>query len=316
LKGIGAPASYCTADAFGREAPVYRLLVLAAVWWLAFPFLTAAQDNQVCLGCHQADGMTVTFPDGGELSATIDPRRFASSVHASFPCVTCHTAHTDYPHPPRAARTARAYRVEAQRLCATCHADQEAAFAGSVHGQGLRAGLGDVPLCTTCHTAHAVIKTATAEFRNNTPEVCGNCHADAGIMRRYGLLPVYQAYAQEFHGVTTRLYRLATPFSPSPAAVCYDCHRAHDVKRVADPASPVAGGNLLGTCRQCHERAGPLFVTAWTEHRPPGPRFATLVWLVQVFYWVLVPGTVAVLVALTALDLWSFAVRKWGGPRS
>jgi hypothetical protein len=117
----------------------------------------------------------------------------------------------------------------------------------------------------------------------------------------------------EFHGVTTRLYRIVTPLSASPAAVCYDCHTAHSVQRADDSASSVHPDKLLATCRQCHETAGRFFATAWTEHKTPSMRDATLVFLVQVFYWILIPGTVGVLVVLTVLDLWHFAVRKWGG---
>jgi predicted CXXCH cytochrome family protein len=292
---------------------VYWFLLVVAALLLFTPTPALAQDNQTCLACHQVEGTKVTFPDGSELNARIDPARFGESVHAQFPCVTCHTRHTGYPHPPRTARTARAYSVEAQAACATCHADRQKEVAGSIHGQGVRMGLGDVPVCTSCHTAHQVTKTKTAAFRNSIPEVCGNCHADERIMRRYGLPPVYQTYQREFHGVTTRLYRLVTPLEPSPAAVCYDCHTAHKVQRAADPASPVHPNNLLGTCRRCHAGAGRFFAAGWTEHKPPSPRSAPLVFTVQVFYWILIPATLLVLVILTGLDLWHFAVQKWGG---
>lgn len=292
---------------------MYWLILLVVAWIVATPQPAPAQENEVCLGCHGVEGTKVTFPGGATLDAFVDPKGFAASVHASFPCVTCHAAQVKIPHPPVLAATPRAFRVLAQQACATCHADQKQAYDGSVHGQGVRMGLADVPLCTSCHTTHTIGKTKTAAFRNNIPEVCGNCHADERIMRRYGLLPVYQAYTAEFHGVTTRLYRLVTPLEPSPAAVCYDCHQAHGVKRVADPASSVSPANLLATCRRCHTAAGRFFATAWTEHKVPGPRFATLVWLVRVFYLILIPGTIGVLALLTVLDLWHFAVRKWGG---
>jgi predicted CXXCH cytochrome family protein len=306
---------HIVANLFRWGARVSWFVLLIAAWVFAAPQPVLAQDNQACLACHQVEGTRVTFPDGGALDVTINPERFARSVHGSFTCQTCHTQHKAYPHPPRTAQSARAYRVVAQQACAMCHADQAKDFDGSVHGQGVRMGLGDVPLCTSCHTAHAVIKTKTAAFRNNIPEVCGNCHADGGIMRRYGLLPVYQTYQAEFHGVTTRLYRLVTPLAPSPAAVCYDCHTAHKVQRVAEPVSTVHPSNLLATCRRCHTDAGRLFATGWTEHKTPSFRDATLVYLVQIFYWILIPGTVGVLAVLTALDLWHFAVRKWGGGR-
>lgn len=292
---------------------MHWLILVIAVWLLGVPSQALAQGNDVCLSCHQAEGTKVTFPGGGALDVTIDPKKFSASIHAQFTCTTCHTTHTGYPHPPRTANTARAFRVVAQQICATCHPDQAKVFTGSIHGQGVRMGLGDVPLCTTCHTAHAVIRPKTAAFRNNTPEVCGNCHADEAVMRRYGLRTVYQAYTQEFHGVTTRLYRLVTPLSPSPAAVCYDCHTAHAVQRVEEPTSPVAPANVLATCRKCHTTAGRFFTTAWTEHRVPSLQHSALVYLVQLFYLILIPGVVGALALLTALDLWHFAVSKWGG---
>lgn len=289
------------------------LLLLVAALFLWSPQEALAQDNTACLACHQAGGTKVTFPGGGELDATVDPGRFEASVHGSFTCNTCHAQHQDYPHPPRTANTARAYSVQAQQICAACHGNQAGEFDAGVHGQGVRMGLADPPLCTSCHTSHAVIKPKSAEFRNNTPEVCGDCHADEGVMRRYGLRPVYQAYLEEFHGVTTRLYRIVTPFSPSPAAVCYDCHAAHRVLRVADPLSPVSRGNILAACRTCHTTAGRFFATAWNEHRPPSLRHSALVYLVQVFYLMLIPSVVGVLALLTALDLWHWAVTRWGG---
>lgn len=297
----------------GKWLCVFGLVFLGAAWLAASPRSALAQGNEACLACHQVPGTKITFPGGGELDVTIDSGKFAASVHGQFTCATCHAQHTAYPHPPRAANTARAYRVVAQQACATCHADQVKVFEGSIHGRGVRMGLADVPLCTSCHTAHGVVKTKIAAFRNSIPEVCGNCHADPAVMRRYGLEPVYQAYLEEFHGVTTRLYRIVTPLSTSPAAVCYDCHTAHNVQKVSNPESSVHPARLLATCKSCHRDAGRFFATGWTEHRRPSLQSATLVYLVQIFYWILIPATIGVLALLTVLDLWHFAVRKWGG---
>lgn len=289
------------------------LILLAALWMMAFPQVGLAQTNETCLACHQAGGSKVRFPDGSEIDVTVDPKRFAASVHASLTCVTCHADQAEYPHRPVKAKTARSYHVLAQQICATCHADQAKVYEASVHGQGLLRGLPDVPTCTSCHTAHAVVRPKTAAFRNNTPETCGNCHADGAVMGRYGLRPIYQAYVEEFHGVTTRLYRLVTPTELSPAAVCYDCHTAHAVRRTADPASPVAPANLLATCRTCHKTAGRFFATAWNEHQAPSMQHSTLVYVVAVFYKILIPSVVCLLVLLTVLDLRYWAVTRWGG---
>ncbi len=292
------------------------IALTVALLALALPGIASAQSNEACLACHKAEGMKVVFPGGGELSATIDPGRFEKSVHSSFTCTTCHTEHKDYPHPGLKAATARGYSALAQQICAGCHPGPAAQYEGSVHGQALRKGVPDVPTCSSCHTAHAVVRPKTAAFRNETPETCGNCHADAAVMGRYGLRPVFQSYAEEFHGVTTRLYRLVTPMSPSPAAVCYDCHAAHDTKSAKDPTSPVSRQNILTTCRNCHKEAGRFFATAWNEHQPPSLRHSPLVYLVQVFYFFLIWGTVLILVALAGLDLRYWARLRWGGRRS
>lgn len=168
-------------------------------------------------------------------------------------------------------------------------------------------GFADVPLCTTCHNPHDAARVMSAEYRNNIPQLCGTCHADARIMQKYGLRPVYEAYIKEFHGVTTTLYKLTRPAGPAPAAVCSDCHGEHDIRAADDPASKVNPANLLGTCRQCHKNAGRFFATAWTEHKTPGPTASPLVWYVQLFYRVLIPSVVGFLIMLTALDLGRWA---------
>ncbi len=40
-----------------------------------------------------------------------------------------------------------------------------------------------------------------------------------------------------------------------PAAECADCHGAHDIRRLEDPESHLAGTNRVETCRKCHSNA-------------------------------------------------------------
>ena len=42
-------------------------------------------------------------------------------------------------------------------------------------------------------------------------------------------------------------------------APCASCHDAHDVRPASDPASSVAPGNRLATCRKCHAGASANF---------------------------------------------------------
>lgn len=282
-------------------------LVLMVVALLLAPAVNA-QENETCLGCHTAEGMTLSLPSKESLSVTVDLKGFEASVHgAILTCTSCHPKNAQYPHAPVTTRTLRDYKKLAAQVCSTCHPDPAKAFVESVHGRALTMGFADVPTCTTCHGAHNIARAKTAEFRNNTPQLCGTCHADPRIMQKYGLRAVYQTYIREFHGVTTTLYKLTKPYSPTPAAICNDCHGVHDIKSADDPASPVNRANLLTTCRKCHPEAGRYFATAWTEHKTPSPSASPLVYYVQVFYQILIPTVVGFLGFLLVLDLGRWA---------
>ena len=81
------------------------------------------------------------------------------------------------------------------------------------------------------------------------PAQCGDCHEKAA-----------REYPSSIHGVSHTL-------GASGAAVCADCHGAHDIGPVADPASPVYKLNLPGTCSKCHGNPG---LTAEYQIRNPG----------------------------------------------
>lgn len=268
----------------------------------------AAQENDTCLACHTAPGMVLRLPSTELISVTIDPVRFKDSAHGrAVTCTTCHPDNAAVPHPAVKVRTMREYRDLRSEVCATCHTDAVEKFGASVHGRARQMGFGDAPNCTTCHNPHDAARVKTPAFRNNTPQLCGTCHADPAVMRKYGLRAVYTAYVSEFHGVTTALYRLTEPQSPTPAAICTDCHGGHAIRAASDPASTVHPANVLATCRSCHPTAGRFFATAWTEHRTPAPDASPLVFYVQLFYRILIPATVGFLGLLTVLDLGRWA---------
>ncbi|MDB6058628.1 MAG: Cytochrome b subunit of formate dehydrogenase-like protein [Verrucomicrobiales bacterium] len=56
-------------------------------------------------------------------------------------------------------------------------------------------------------------------------------------------------YAESIHGVSKSM-------GASAAANCSDCHTAHNIMSVKDPASPVYKLNLPRTCAKCHSNPG------------------------------------------------------------
>jgi predicted CXXCH cytochrome family protein len=144
-------------------------------------------------------------------------------------------------------------------FCIACHAKEAdprlnsptSSVAASVHS------VLETP-CVACHGGDAREPTMRAHdkergFRGkplaaDVPRVCGGCHSDAAFMRRWSAkLPVDQLalYRVSGHG-------LALAEGQTDVATCVSCHGFHSVKRVSDPASPVAKRNIAGTCARCH----------------------------------------------------------------
>ena len=180
------------------------------------------KQDESCLACHGQPGVK---SDAGR-SISIEPGKHASSVHGILGCTDCHTDIKDFPHPAK--------RVKVQ--CATCHADEAAHAAASVHGAV------DVT-CLSCHgNPHEV--TAPAQL---VPAKCEQCHADE-----------VKEFRKSIHG------QAAAKGDPD-APTCLSCHGAvHQIQTVSDNTSTVAKKNLPDTCAACH--SNPQFLS---RHKIP-----------------------------------------------
>lgn len=319
--------------------------------------------SDFCVGCHGPPGKTMTFPNGDEVSISIDVDALHASVHGvgnewqQLECTDCHENY-NYPHPPREAASAREYTIERSDLCARCHQTQQEGhldgvhvaalaegnldaatcvdchtahntpvpdqprsrialtcrqchstifdeYAVSVHGQALlNEESADVPTCVECHGVHNINDPTTALFRNRSPELCASCHADPELMGHYDIsIDVFETYVDDFHGTTVNIFQSNDPNVPTNKAVCYDCHGVHAIMDPQDPDSGIKE-NLLVTCQQCHPDATTNFSDAWTGHHRPSLRDNPLMFLVNVFYAMVIPGTVAFLGFLVATDVY------------
>lgn len=121
--------------------------------------------------------------------------------------------------------------------CLACHSETirkekkppKKALEASVHGE---AGLS----CVDCHADLAKVKELPHGDRLK-PVSCSSCHD--GMAEKHPFHPMMAADPE--------------------AVACQDCHGGHDVVRVADPASPVAGGNVSKVCASCHETEVKLY---------------------------------------------------------
>jgi len=256
------------------------------------------QSADLCVECHEniaaqhADSMHAVALAEGNLDAAT--------------CIDCHGSHEiQKPNEPR---------ERISQTCGTCHNEIEAQYATSVHGAALIGENNpDVPVCTNCHGVHQIPDPTTAVFRINSPQMCGQCHADTAMMAKYDIsTDVFETYVADFHGTTVTLFEQQSPEEESNKAVCYDCHGVHNILKPTDEHSSVIKQNLLTTCRECHPDATENFPNSWTSHFKPSLEHNPVVYLVNLFYDFLIPTVVGGFALFIGSDVFR---RSWNRRR-
>ncbi|MEW5958553.1 MAG: cytochrome C [Chloroflexota bacterium] len=249
---------------------------------------TLAQ-NETCLTCH---------PDQAErVQDSMHAQTLAAGNTEAAVCIDCHGAHDTV--------SLRAARVRIATTCRKCHAGIYDDYSQSIHGQALRQENNlDVPTCVDCHGVHNIADPTTNQFRINSPNLCGQCHADEALMAKYNISTnVFETYVADFHGTTVTLFEKESPDAPTNKAVCYDCHGVHDIRSMDDPQSMAASKeNLLQTCRQCHPEATINFPDSWASHFEPTFEKQPLVATVNLFYAILIPGVIGFMAFFVVTD--------------
>jgi hypothetical protein len=145
-----------------------------------------------------------------------------------------------------------------------------------------------------------------------SPKLCETCHADEELMAQYGInTDVFETYVADFHGTTVEIFEQVAPDQETNKPVCIDCHGVHDILSPGDANSTVMKDNLLATCQRCHPDATSDFSDAWLGHYPPDLEKNTLVYLVNVFYWVVIPTTMVGLVVFIGSDVFATIKNKF-----
>lgn len=218
-------------------------------------------------------------------------------------CVDCHGAHS--------IETGRKEKLRSAHKCEKCHPDIYKIYSMSVHGKALLSDHNqDVPVCSDCHRAHDISAVHMTDFRNNVPQMCGNCHANEGLMKKYGLTTaVLQSYLDDFHGVTLTYYKKQEgPLRQ--IAVCIDCHGIHDITKTKGPDSSMVKAKLQERCRKCHPGANENFPGSWISHYEPNFKRAPLVYAINLIYSVFIPFMIVGLVLQIILHIWRYAVNR------
>jgi nitrate/TMAO reductase-like tetraheme cytochrome c subunit len=242
-----------------------------------------------CRNCHEEQ---YTHQQDSVHNIALEQGRLEAAT-----CVDCHGAHDI--QPPDQPR---------QRIsltCGRCHGAIFDQYRQSVHGAALlEEGNPDVPTCIDCHGVHNIADPTTTLFRVRSPELGANCHADTELMEKYDISTnVFDSYLTDFHGSTVALFEQQDPNVATNKAVCVDCHGVHDITRAGAENSSVIRANLLVTCQQCHPNATSDFPDAWVGHFPPTLESHPLLYVVNLFYNILIPVTLAAFAILVATDV-------------
>ncbi len=199
---------------------------------------------RTCGGCHGNPELAKKYGLPNVYSMYVDSiHGFALSKEGllvAANCQNCHGSHHILSHKEAQSAT---YKTNIPETCGKCHAMIEADYDRGVHGKAIAAGDLKAPVCTDCHTAHAILQPTEAEFRMQSTPICGSCHKDK-----------FSTYRDTFHS------QLGLLGGYVQTARCWDCHEAHEVLAASDPRSPISKANLVKTCGRCHAGANISFV--------------------------------------------------------
>lgn len=149
----------------------------------------------------------------------------------------------------RNARAQQAAELPGNEICLGCHGNEGFAmpradgqirslyvprdkFNHSLHGKLLR--------CANCHRnmteiPHQNVAKSGIEWRQSVPALCGTCHRTQ-----------LEQYLTSVHG------REVMQNNNAKAAICSDCHSAHEVERPATDSIKLA---IIKNCGACHEKS-------------------------------------------------------------
>src|SRR5690348_14423345 len=168
---------YSGADSAPRLRPVRHGFWSLTALLLVLSGISFAQklSNADCLACH-GDNTLSKEENGKQVSLYVDDKKFQRSVHSAFGCTDCHSDVKAVPHEAAPSKPA----------CATCHADQQAAYDTGFHAAALKKGDTRAARCVDCHgSPHEIVPVAdpaSRVHRTTIPATCGSCHGQKFVM--------------------------------------------------------------------------------------------------------------------------------------
>jgi len=234
-----------------------------------------------CMACHTDVDMVKQH----DILKDVPIRLYVSSVHgqatsrdlnAAANCNHCHSGR-DPDGTPTAHRilgpadqdsTINHFNIPA--TCGQCHKGVTEDFWEGVHGQLVKRGEVDAPVCTTCHGEHGIIRTddptSPVSAAHVAEQTCAPCHESVVLNEKYGIPGGrLKSYVDSYHGHKAKAGDVAV-------ANCASCHGAHRILPSSDPTSSISAANLQATCGRCHPGISPQLASAGIHTTSTGIR--------------------------------------------
>ncbi len=234
-----------------KSARVFSCTVtLSLFFWAAAVSAEKKPTNEDCLTCH-SDSTLSNEVNGKKVSLFVDGGKFKHSIHGSmFTCVDCHKDVKGLVHESTPKKIS----------CADCHADAMTAYSHSLHSKPTKAGAPVAATCQDCHgESHEIVAADDAKSpvsHANIPATCGRCHGQKFLMESNGeTAQTFLSYQESVHG-------RAIENGSKKAAVCTDCHGAHEIIPANDQKSPIYKFNVPATCGKCHSEIQQTFMAS------------------------------------------------------
>lgn len=243
------------------------IFLFPIVWILVSTEIISAQgtnplpQNDQCIICHKEKGLL--------------PQDFKKSdihMQEGLSCVGCHGGNSKATKRFDAESKANGFvgvpaPKDIPKFCGKCHSniqimrkfqpriatDQVKQYYTSVHGKRLEKGDKKVAICSSCHSAHAILPASDSRsttYSENVPGTCKKCHADAKYMSPYSIgTSQYEEFKKSVHGIAL----LEKHDTGAPA--CNDCHGNHG-------AIPPGESSISHICGSCHVQNMEYFVNS------------------------------------------------------
>jgi cytochrome b subunit of formate dehydrogenase/nitrate/TMAO reductase-like tetraheme cytochrome c subunit len=241
---------------------------------------------ETCARCHEDQGIVEKYDIPISTPATF----YRESVHGqallsgenedAAACHDCHGYHSILGgHDP----DSMVNRMQTPETCGGCHRHDDILdeYERSIHGEALRKGIREAPVCTDCHGEHTILSHLDPDSPvypiRLAKEVCGRCHDSLVLNRKYDLPEAQVAtYFESYHGLASRL-------GDTTVANCASCHGAHLILPSTNPESTVSHDNLMKTCGACHPGVSPKFVAGIVHISPKNGGNSILVWVRRIY---------------------------------